>query len=93
MSQFNQFLIMRLPIMLGLLLMSAMLTTVVAAPWRVDINSENHADMRTPGWENWQPAGDVMVQSFGGIKVTPTLRTTSTGWPSPALNWTETTDS
>lgn len=39
-------------------------------PLRVDINSENRMDMRTIGWENWQPSDHGMTQSFGNITVT-----------------------
>ena len=31
-----------------------------ATPLRIDINSEGRADMRTVGWENWQPSGGNM---------------------------------
>ncbi len=48
-----------------------------ATPLRVDINSEGRADMRTVGWENWQPAADDMSQSFGELTVT--LRAGSDG--------------
>jgi cellulose-binding protein len=41
-----------------------------AAPLRVDINSEERADMRTVGWENWQPSGGDMSQSFSDVTVT-----------------------
>ena len=41
-----------------------------ATPLRIDINSEGRADMRTVGWENWQPSGGNMSQSFGGVIVT-----------------------
>ena len=41
------------------------LASTGAAPLRVDINSEARADMRTPGWENWQPSDGNMSQSFG----------------------------
>ena len=37
---------------------------------RVDINSEGRADMRTVGWENWQPLVGDMNQSFGTVTVT-----------------------
>lgn len=40
-----------------------------AASLRVDINSEGRADMRTVGWENWRPSGD-MSRSFGDVTVT-----------------------
>jgi len=43
---------------------------VNAAPLRVDINSEGRADMRTIGWENWKPSGDVWSQTFGEVRVT-----------------------
>lgn len=48
-----------------------------AATLRVDINSEGRADMRTVGWENWQPSGGDMSQSFGNVTVT--LRAGSDG--------------
>ena len=41
-----------------------------AGPLRVDINSEDRADMRTIGWENWHPSGDDMSRSFGDVTVT-----------------------
>jgi len=44
-------------------------TVISAAPLRVDINSGGRADMRTPGWENWQPSGDSMSQAFGYVTV------------------------
>jgi hypothetical protein len=48
-----------------------------AEPLRVDINSENRADMRTVGWENWRPSGDEMSRSFGDVTVT--LRASGNG--------------
>ncbi len=39
-------------------------------PLRVDLNTENRADMRTPGWENWRPAETGGSQTFGQLKVT-----------------------
>ena len=48
-----------------------------AARLRVDINSENRADMCTVGWENWRPSGGDMSQSFGDVTVT--LRAGSNG--------------
>jgi hypothetical protein len=39
-------------------------------PIRVDINSEDRADMRTVGWENWRPSGSDMSQSFDDVTVT-----------------------
>jgi len=41
-----------------------------AGSLRVDINSEDRADMRTVGWENWRPSGDDMSRSFGDVTVT-----------------------
>ncbi len=41
-----------------------------ATPLRVDINADGRADMRTIGWENWQPSGEIMSQSFGDVTVT-----------------------
>ena len=41
-----------------------------AIPLRVDINSEGRSDMRTVGWENWQPSQGHMSQSFGRVTVT-----------------------
>jgi hypothetical protein len=40
-----------------------------ATPLRVDINSEDRADMRTEGWENWRPSPGEMEQSFGDLTV------------------------
>jgi len=40
------------------------------APLRVDINSEDRADMRTVGWENWRPSSDDMSRSFDDVTVT-----------------------
>ena len=58
----------------ALLLTAAPLLAAVptgATPLRVDINSEDRADMRTVGWENWRPSrGGDMSQSFGGVTVT-----------------------
>lgn len=39
-------------------------------PLRVDINSEDRADMRTVGWDNWRPSGGDMIRSFGDVTVT-----------------------
>ncbi|MCE5184860.1 MAG: hypothetical protein LLF76_01900 [Planctomycetaceae bacterium] len=39
-------------------------------PLRVDINADARADMRTIGWENWQPSADAMSRSFDGVTVT-----------------------
>jgi len=57
----------------ALLLTAAPLLAAVptgAVPLRVDINSAGRADMRTVGWENWQPAEGDMSQSFGELTVT-----------------------
>jgi hypothetical protein len=40
-----------------------------AGPLHVDINSANRADMRTVGWENWQPTGGEMSRSFDDVTV------------------------
>ncbi len=37
---------------------------------RVDLNAINRADMRTEGWENWEPAGRDPSRTFGGVTVT-----------------------
>jgi hypothetical protein len=37
---------------------------------RVDINAMDRADMRTEGWENWEPAAGDLSQTFGGVTVT-----------------------
>ncbi len=41
---------------------------LAAAPLQVDINSSGRKDMRTTGWENWQPSASF-AESFGGLKV------------------------
>jgi len=62
-----------LSVSFALMLTAAPLLAAVptgATPLRVDINSEGRADMRTVGWENWQPSGGDMSQSFGELTVT-----------------------
>jgi hypothetical protein len=46
------------------------LTLAGAEPLRVDINADARADMRTAGWVNWLPSGDVMSQVFADVTVT-----------------------
>lgn len=45
------------------------LKTQATTPLQVDINSENRADMRTEGWENWRPSEETAKQTFGDITV------------------------
>ena len=66
---------MRIPetlaaLLLPLTTMPLLAAVPVRAPLRVDINSEGRADMRTVGWENWQPLVGDMSQSFGTVTVT-----------------------
>ncbi len=44
-------------------------TLASAAPLRVDVNSEDRADMCTVGWENWRPSERDMSQSFSDVSV------------------------
>jgi hypothetical protein len=48
-----------------------------SAPLRIDINSDNRADMRTAGWENWRPSSDNLSQTFANL--TSTLRAGNDG--------------
>lgn len=41
----------------------------VTNPLYVDINSEGRGDMRTVGWENWQPNENALSRSFGNVTV------------------------
>ncbi len=52
------------------ILIAGVTVPLEANPLRVDINSEGRSDMRTVGWENWQPKGNVLSQSFGDVTVT-----------------------
>lgn len=54
----------------GFVLIAVASAPSVAAPLRVDINSDDRRDMQTEGWENWHPAGNALTQSFGDITVT-----------------------
>jgi hypothetical protein len=58
----------------GVLLLAAPMR---AESLRVDINSEGRADLRTVGWQNWRPSGDLLSQSFGGVTVS--LRSAGAG--------------
>ncbi len=52
-----------------LLLLLAGLLNIAGSPLRVDINAEGRSDMRTIGWENWQPAVDNLSHTFGNVSV------------------------
>ena len=53
-----------------LVLIAGLTVPLGAIPLRVDINSQARSDMRTEGWENWQPKEDALSQSFGDVTVT-----------------------
>ena len=60
-----------LPKMLRALFIALSLPSLAAfaTPIRVDLNANDRADMRTPGWQNWIPSPDDTTRTYGDVKV------------------------
>ena len=64
----------RLPLALSVVLLALSLVPHLiccarASSLRVDLNANNRSDMRTEGWENWQPASTGMKKTFGDVTI------------------------